>query len=125
MASFIQIMTTTSDKKNADRIADALIRKGLAGCVQISGPVKSTFIWEGKMKKVKEWVCLIKTVEENYSKVEVEIKSINENMVPEILSFSINKGDAAYLRWLESSWSRLYDLDNSGDDKAESNRKRR
>jgi periplasmic divalent cation tolerance protein len=103
MAGFIQIITTTSDKKNAERIADTLIEKELAGCVQIIGPVQSTFKWRGKLKKTKEWICFIKTKDIHFSKIENEMKKIHKYSIPELLSFKVNKGNKTYLKWLEDS----------------------
>lgn len=103
MTNFIQIITTTSNKKNAEKIADSLVSKELAGCVQIIGPIKSTFMWKGNVRKTIEWMCFIKTTETHYSKIEKEIKRIHKYLVPELLSFRVSRGNAAYLKWLEDS----------------------
>jgi periplasmic divalent cation tolerance protein len=107
MAGYIQITTTTSSKHDAERIADTLIGKRLAGCVQISGPMKSAFVWKGKKEQANEWICFIKTSESNYSKIEREIRKIHKYSVPEILSFRIDKGNQAYLKWLGDSLGRV------------------
>lgn len=103
MTSYIQIITTTSQRKNANEIADRLVKKKLAACVQIVGPIRSTFVWKGKIEKVTEWMCFIKTKQSIYKKAEVEIKSVHKYKVPEILAFPITKGNERYLDWLQES----------------------
>ncbi|MFH1968200.1 MAG: divalent-cation tolerance protein CutA [bacterium] len=97
---YIQIFTTTENKKEAEKIADVLVKEGLATCVQIMGPIESTYIWKGKTKKSKEWLCLIKTKTSRYGKVEEAIKSIHSYKVPEIIATPIIAGSVEYLKWL-------------------------
>lgn len=40
MEEYIQVFTATEKKKDAEKIARALVRKGLAGCIQIGGQHK-------------------------------------------------------------------------------------
>lgn len=102
MADYMQVVTTTSNRRNADAIARILISKRLAGCVQILGPMESIFMWKGKMEKENEWICLIKTKKSAYKKVESEIISLHEYTTPEILAFPITHGYKKYLHWLEA-----------------------
>ena len=43
MSEFLQIITTTDTKNMAKQIAENLVEKKLAACVQISGPIISTY----------------------------------------------------------------------------------
>jgi len=45
MEEYIQVITTTEKKEDAERIAKTLVVKRLAGCVQIMGPIASTYWW--------------------------------------------------------------------------------
>lgn len=103
MPSYIQVMTTVPSKRGAEEIAEILVGKRLAACVQILGPAKSTYRWRGKVEKAGEWICLIKTGKANYKKVEAEIKKVHKYKVPEIVSFSISRGSPAYMEWLGES----------------------
>ena len=103
MPSYIQVMTTVPSKRGAERIAEILVGKRLAACVQILGPAKSTYRWRGKIEKCEEWVCFIKTKDIHYEKIESEIKKIHKYDVPEIISFRIAKGNAQYMRWIGES----------------------
>lgn len=101
MKSFIQVFTTTETKEEAEKIAQYLVEQKLAACVQITGPIASTYRWKGKMENAQEWLCLIKTREELYSKVETAIKKLHSYETPEIVAIPIIKGSSEYLNWLD------------------------
>ena len=101
MKSYIQVMTTTETKEEAEKIAQYLVEQKLAACVQITGPIASTYRWKGKIEKASEWHCLIKTREELYDKVETAIKKLHSYETPEIIAVPIVKGSKEYLNWLD------------------------
>ena len=61
MTEFLQITTTTGTRQDAEQIAAELVSRRLAGCVQVSGPIQSTYRWQGKMETAEEWMCTAKT----------------------------------------------------------------
>lgn len=100
MKSFIQISTTTETKKQAQKIAKYLVEQKLAACVQITGPIESTYRWKGKVETVGEYLCLIKTRTTLFKKVEAAIKKLHPYETPEIIAVPIVKGSREYLIWL-------------------------
>ena len=108
MNNYIQVITTISDKRGAEKIANALIGSNLAACVQILGPIKSIYRWKGKIETAREWVCVIKTRKSLYKKVEKAIKENHPYEVPEIIAVSIAKGSKDYLKWLSNETIRKY-----------------
>lgn len=102
MKAYIQISTTTETKKEAQKIARYLVEQKLAACVQISGPIESTYRWKGKVETAAEWLCLIKTRENLFKKVETSIKKLHSYETPEIIAVPIIKGSREYLTWLDS-----------------------
>jgi periplasmic divalent cation tolerance protein len=100
MEKYIQIYTTADTRQYAEAIASALVGQKLAGCVQIMGPITSTYRWEGKVESEEEWLCLIKTSKELLIDVEKKIKSIHPYDVPEIIAVPIIGGSSDYLSWL-------------------------
>lgn len=97
---FFQIITTTDKRESAERIAKALLEKRLAGCVQIWGPISSSYWWENKIEKADEYIIFIKTRGELYKAVEKTIKELHPYDVPEIIALPILMGYAEYLEWL-------------------------
>jgi periplasmic divalent cation tolerance protein len=100
MEGFIQVTTTTETKAEAERIALALVEARLAACVQIVGPVKSIYRWKGRIESAQEWLCLIKSSEENYGAIEATIRSLHAYETPEIIATPVTGGSRDYLDWL-------------------------
>lgn len=100
MKSFIQISTTTETKKQAQKIAKYLVEQKLAACVQITGPIESTYRWKGKVETAGEYLCLIKTWTSLFKRVETAIKKLHPYETPEIIAVPIVKGSREYLIWL-------------------------
>ena len=103
MEEFVQVITTVADEAEARRIARALVEMGLAGCVQIIGPITSIYRWEGAVEESPEWLCLIKTSRACYAEVETTIRCLHSYETPEILALPVVAGSAAYLAWLMAS----------------------
>ncbi|MGV8057824.1 MAG: divalent-cation tolerance protein CutA [Smithellaceae bacterium] len=103
MESFLLVTTTTESKEEAKIIAQHLVGEKLAACVQILGPITSTYRWKGKVETAEEWMCLIKTREGLYEDVEKAIISLHPYETPEIIAVPISKGSPGYLNWLEKA----------------------
>jgi len=101
MTHFIQVVTTTETKANAQAIARALVEKRLAACVQIIGPITSTYRWQGKIEMAEEWMCLIKSRRDLYEALEEAIREVHPYDVPEILAVPVVAGSRDYLVWLD------------------------
>jgi periplasmic divalent cation tolerance protein len=98
--NILQIITTTASVEDARRIAEALVERRLAACVQIFGPIESIYRWEGKIENATEFQCWIKTREELYPRVELAIRELHTYDVPEVLALPVVQGSSAYLDWL-------------------------
>lgn len=100
MTDFLQISTTTGARQDAERIATELVSRRLAGCVQVSGPIVSTFRWQGKIETAEEWTCLIKTGRQQLDAIQALLAEIHPYEVPELIATPIVAGGEAYLNWL-------------------------
>jgi periplasmic divalent cation tolerance protein len=100
MTEFIQVTTTTGHRQDAEQIASELVTQRLAGCVQISGPIVSTFRWQGKIETLEEWTCTIKTAASQLAAIQKAIEKIHPYEVPELIATPIVGGSEKYLAWL-------------------------
>ncbi|MCI2426053.1 divalent-cation tolerance protein CutA [Candidatus Acetothermia bacterium] len=103
---YIQIILTVPEKKTATQISSILLEKRLAGCIQLIGPIVSTYHWQGRIETSEEWLCLIKSRNDRYQELEQEIKAIHPYETPEIIVIPIIAGSAEYLNWLDSTLER-------------------
>ncbi|MEW6334285.1 MAG: divalent-cation tolerance protein CutA [Thermodesulfobacteriota bacterium] len=102
MEGYIQVMTATDKREDAERIARSLVEMRLAGCVQIVGPVESIYRWKGRVETAREWLCLIKSREDLYGAIEQAIRSLHPYETPEIIASPVTAGSRDYLEWLRS-----------------------
>ncbi len=102
MSTYIQVVTTTARREEAERIARELVESRLAACVQIVGPITSTYHWLGKIETSEEWQCLAKTRSDLFARAEEAILRIHSYEVPEILAVPVIAGSASYLAWLDA-----------------------
>jgi periplasmic divalent cation tolerance protein len=101
MADYIQVVTTTGRKEDAETIARALVEGRLAACVQVLGPITSTYRWKGKIETSQEWQCWAKSRRQLYQQIEGAIRRLHPYEVPEILAVEIFAGSRDYLTWLD------------------------
>ena len=106
MTDFIQVITTTEHKDDAERIARALVEQRLAACVQVLGPITSTYRWKGQIETAQEWQCWIKSRRDLYDQLEQAIRRLHPYEVPEILAVPVLAGSAPYLAWMEEEVKR-------------------
>ena len=101
MKEYIQILTTTEKREDAQKIAHILVQKRLAGCVQVIGSISSTYWWKNRIETAEEWLCLIKSERGLYEELEKTIKEIHPYETPEITAVPIVAGSKEYLGWLD------------------------
>lgn len=100
--SYDIILTTTGSKEEADRLAEMLVSRQLAACVQVIN-IGSTYMWQGKITQEAEFLLLIKTASHLYSEVEKIIVENHSYEIPEIIQIPIGQGLPAYLAWIDEN----------------------
>jgi periplasmic divalent cation tolerance protein len=101
MSEFLQVTTTTGTREIADRIAIELVDLRLAACVHVSGPIHSSYRWQGKVENSEEWLCVAKTSRAQLPAIQQLLKRLHPYDVPELIATPIVDGSDAYLRWLD------------------------
>jgi periplasmic divalent cation tolerance protein len=97
----IAVFTNCGSAAEARRIAQALVEKRLAACVNVfSAPLESTYRWKGKVETAREFMLIVKTSQALCKAVEREIRKLHSYEVPEIIALPIAAGSRDYLAWL-------------------------
>lgn len=94
------LVLITSPKKDAKRIAQAILRLRLAACVSILPAVSSHYWWKGKIESASESLLLAKTRKELFARLSAEVTRVHPYDVPEIIMVPLTKGSKRYLAWL-------------------------
>ncbi|MBI9043974.1 MAG: divalent-cation tolerance protein CutA [Anaerolineaceae bacterium] len=101
---YVVVMITIPTIEGAKAIADMLIRKELAACVNITSPVNSMFRWEGELCYEEEIFMMCKTRAEVFDDKFIEaVRELHPYEVPEIIALPIIAGDESYLKWINDS----------------------
>jgi len=97
---FVLILSTAKNIGEAEKLAALLVKERAAACVSLSSPVTSVYRWRDNVEIEKEVTLFIKTIVENYKKVEELILNNHKYEVPEIICLPIIDGEPNYLNWI-------------------------
>src|SRR5256885_15919241 len=98
--STLLVLTNLPDRAAAERLADQLLEKRVAACVNILAPCRSVYRWKGAVQHDEEHPVLIKTTPERYAELEHALRSVHPYELPEIVAVPIERGLPAYLDWV-------------------------
>ena len=100
--SALLVLTNLPDRAAAERIADLVIEKRLAACVNILAPCRSVYRWKDAVQHDEEHPLLIKTTAERYAELERAIRGAHPYELPEIVAVPIERGLPEYLQWVSA-----------------------
>ena len=91
---------TAADGEEAGRLAELLVEKRLAACVQILPQMESVYRWQGRTERQPEVLLLAKTTSAKFEELEREVRAVHSYETPEIVAVPVTRGSLAYLQWL-------------------------
>ena len=97
----IIIKTTTDSHKAMKLIANTLLNKKLAACVNMIPRMRSKYIVDGRITESREVILLIKTTKKLENKVYKTIKDLHNYEIPEISTIQTSKVDKDYENWIK------------------------
>ena len=99
----ILVLCTCPDESVALNIARALVREGLAACVNRIAAVTSIYQWQGRLCEDSEQLLVIKTSPARYEALEMRLKALHPYEIPEIIAIPVVTGSSPYLAWLAAA----------------------
>ncbi len=102
MSRYRVVLVTAPNTAEAERIAQKVVQKGLAACVNIVPKLLSIYRWEGNVERDMETLLVIKSTKKALPKLKKKIKKMHSYKVPEILVLKVDNGDREYLDWIDS-----------------------
>jgi len=102
-APAIVVLVTASTEKEAAAIAEALVEREEAACVNVVSMVRSVYRWKGKVWKETEQLLVIKTTPQAFEDVKRTVKELHSYELPEILAVAVADGEPNVLAWIASS----------------------
>ena len=103
-AAMIRIaLTTAGSMDEAQELANALVERRLAACVNLIPNLTSIYRWQGAIEETSEVLLLIKTTAEQVAAVEAAVRELHSYEVPEFVALGVESGSQPYVDWLLSS----------------------
>lgn len=99
---FLIIFCTTGSEQEAAVLGRTLVEEGLAACASSIPQVRSIYRWKEEIRDERETLLMIKSREDLFEKIRSRIRDLHSYEVPEITGVQVDKGDAAYLQWIEA-----------------------
>jgi periplasmic divalent cation tolerance protein len=101
MTDKVVVLVTCGTRREAARLARAVVRERLAACVNVvRSPVHSTYRWKGKVETANEVLLLMKTSRRRFAALARAVKRRHSYDVPEVIAVPVERGSREYLAWL-------------------------
>jgi len=99
---FLIIFCTTGSEQEAVVLGRTLVEERLAACANSIPQIRSIYRWKEDIRDERETLLIIKSRQDLFEKIRSRIRELHSYEVPEITAVQVDKGDAAYLQWIES-----------------------
>ena len=102
---FLIITTTIDDLAAADELVRSAVGGRLAACAQVTGPIQSTYWWQGTVESTDEWRISFKTTEAVAPLLARHIRDNHPYVTPEVIATIVEErgSNPAYLQWVSES----------------------
>jgi periplasmic divalent cation tolerance protein len=95
------VVTTFSDRENAEKVSGLMVDAGLAVCAQVGADLVSFYRWDGAVKRDEEVAVTFKVLADRFDLFTGELKLQHPYDVPQIISWPAEYVNRAYLDWAE------------------------
>ena len=102
----VVILVTAGSEDEGARIGRTLVDERLCACVNVVGPIRSIYRWEGAVEDAQEWLLVMKARAADFAAIEARVRGLHSYEVPEVLALPVYGSGAAYLAWLDGATRR-------------------
>lgn len=99
MNEFVELTTTTASEQEALKLARLLVVQRLAACVQVSGPIRSIYRWQGELCEAVEYRCSIKSLATHAAQLMQVIRQTHSYDTPQIIVLPVADCEPSYAQW--------------------------
>ena len=103
MTGKVVVLCTIGSAEDAERVARAVVERGLAACVNVVPGVTSFYRWRGEIARDAEWLMVMKTTAARFEALREALVKLHPYDVPEVVELPIERGHAPYLDWIDES----------------------
>ena len=100
-AGIVVLLTTVSDRQQAQTLACALVQQRLVACAQIDA-IESVYVWEDALQREPECRLWLKTTVERQSAAIAALRALHPYTLPQIVILPA-QASADYARWVRTA----------------------
>jgi periplasmic divalent cation tolerance protein len=97
------VYMTAETEEEAARIGTALVAERLAACVNILGPIRSLYWWNGAVRDEGEVAFLAKTEEDRFPALRDRVLALHSYDAPCVVALPITDGAPDFLSWITAN----------------------
>ena len=101
--SVISVYAVFAGNTEAERIGRLMVEERLAACVNILGPIRSIYRWQGDVETADEVAAIFKTSHARADALITRISALHSYDVPCVATWPIDRIFAPYADWVEDS----------------------
>ena len=101
--SVISVYTIFADAAEAERVGKTMVEERFAACVNILGPIRSIYRWQGEIEHAEEVAAIFKTSEARADDLIARIAGLHSYDVPCIAAWPIDRILGSYAAWVQDS----------------------
>lgn len=101
--SIVTVYAVFANDEEAERIGRQMVEERLAACVNILGPGRSIYRWQGAIEYAEEAPALFKTTDYRAEALMTRIAGLHSYDTPCVTVWPIDRLLAPYAEWVEAS----------------------
>jgi len=101
--SVVSVYVIFANPEEAERIGRVVVEERLAACINVLGPCRSIYRWQGAVETADETPAILKTTVEAADALISRIAGLHSYDVPCIAVWPIDKLLLSYAEWVEQS----------------------
>ena len=101
--SVVSVYAVFGNAEEAERIGRMMVEERLAACINLLGPIRSIYRWQGAIESADEVAAIFKTRHDRVDALITRIAALHSYAVPCIVTWPVDKLLGAYADWVDDS----------------------
>lgn len=101
--SVVSVYCVFASTEEAGRIGRTVIDERLAACINILGPCRSIYRWQGRIEEADEVPAVLKTASDASERLVARIAELHSYEVPAIAVWPVESLLGTYADWVETA----------------------
>ena len=99
----VSVYCVFADEAEAQRIGRTVVEERLAACINILGPCRSIYRWNGQVEEAEEIPAILKSSADVADRLIARVAELHSYEVPAIAIWPIDRLPEPYANWVSKS----------------------